>query len=366
MRYTLLDEVSNGLAMALRRWPTMLTIAGMMAVASFVLSLTLGTAMWEITALTRARYLGERKAVAFATYYPHGAKSSVGEGTIQYLVDMIDRREAYTAVVNNMGVDDPDSPGGHAVMVLFGDVVSDLFPELEPGEPKALPFAMRGARFAVRNLDSLSLGNESIPVVKTLRAGTTFFDLKLGVLPLDRRLVIRAPARMLPLLGPVAREEALSRAVMLAPADAVLDTYVSGCAQGGLFLVPFGAATDYPQRFQRSLEASAMYIAAMFGFLALVLAAFASSARLTICQEMRAFKIREMYGATAMHVSLRIGGFLAAVVLALPVALLSLLALTGGPYTAGAFWVILAIVLTFVFLWFTSVRQVLAQDQMGR
>ncbi|MEW6523918.1 MAG: hypothetical protein AB1445_10195 [Bacillota bacterium] len=277
---------------------------------------------------------------------------------------MIDRQEAYTAIVYNMGIDDPDFAGGYTPLVLFGDILPDLFPDLQLCDPA--PCAMRGAKLAGQNIDSVSLAGESIPVVKTLPEGATFFDVNASGLPLDHRILIRAPARMLPLLHPIEREEALHRAVMFAPADEVVDAYVSGSAQGGLFLVPHDVAIEQPQRFREIMMTSAMYVVGMLGFLALVLTAFVSSARLTIRQEIRTFKIREMYGATAMHVSLRIGSFLAAVVLVLPVALLSLLVVIGEPVATGAVWVMLAVVVSFVFLWFTSVRDVLDQDQIGR
>lgn len=358
-------EVWNGFVIALRRWPTMLALAGMIAVACAVLALALGDVLSQVAVLKGAKQLREHHAVTFTAYYPHGGRvSSVGEDTVQFLVDMIDRQEAYTAIVFNMGIDDPNFAGGHPTLVLFGDVLPDLFPDLQLCDPA--PCAMRGAKLADQNIDSVGLAGESIPVVKTLPAGATFFDVGVAGLPLDHRILIRAPTRALPLLHPTEREEALVRAVMLAPTDEEVDAYVSGCAQGGLFLVPHDVAIDQPQKFREIMMASAMYIVGMLGFLTLVLVAFVSSARLTMRQENRAFKIREMYGATTMHISLRIGGFLAAVVLVLPIGLLSLLVVIGGPFATGALWVMFAVVLSFVFLWFTSVRDVYVQDQVGR
>jgi hypothetical protein len=365
MRCALLDEVWNGLAMAIRRGPAMLAIAGMIAVACLVLSLTLGVVLLEVQGLRGARQLMDRQAVAFTPYGYPGSMASFGDGTVQLLVAMIDRREAYTAVLNNMGVDDPLFPGGHAAMVLFGDAVSDLFPELDPPEPESLPFALLGAQFTAQNLDALHLGGVNIPAVKTLPAGTTFFDPGWGVLSLDHRLVIRASAQMLPLLGPTALREALGRAVMFDPAYEVVDAYVSGSRDGELYLAPFRADVRH-LRFRRSLETYAMYSAAMLAFLAIVLFAFASSARLTLRQELPNFKIREMYGATAVHLTLRIASFLGAVVLVLPGVLLFLLGLMRGPYTAAALWVALVIGATFVCLLFMALRQVCVQDGVMR
>lgn len=355
-------EVWNGFAIAFRRWPTMLALAGMIAAACAVLALALGDVLSQVAVLRGAEQLRERCAVIFSAYFPPGAVSRVGEDTVQFLVRMIERQEAYTAVVHNMGVDDPNFAGGHRTLVLFGDVLPNLFPDLQLCDP--VPCAMRGAKLADPNIDSVSLAGESIPVVTTLPTGATFFDANAAGLPLDHRILIRAPARALPLLHPIEREEALWRAVMLAPTDEEVEAYVSGCAQGGLFLVPHDVAIEQPQRFREIIMASAIYIVGMLGFLTLVFVAFVSSARLTVRQEIPALVIREMYGATAMHTSLRIGGFLAAVVLVLPIGLLSLLVVIGEPVATGALWVMSVVVLSFLFLWFTTVRDVRLQAQI--
>lgn len=358
----MLREVWNGFVIALRRWPIMLALTGMIAVAYIVLSLALGDVLSQVAVLKGAKQLRERHAVAFTAYYPHGTYSSVGEDTVQYLTEMIDRQEAYTAIVNNMGLDDPGFAGGHPALVLFGNVIPDLFPDLRLCD--AVPGAMRGAKVADQSIDSVTIAGEEISVVKTLPSGATFFDINAAGLPLDQSILARAPTKALPLLQPIEREEALTRAVMLAPGSEAVDAYVSGCAQGELFLVPHDVAVDQPQRFREMMSASAMYIVGMLGFLMLVFAAFVSSARLTMRKESRAFKIRKMCGATAMHISLQIGVFLAAVVLVLPLALLSLIVIIGGPAASGALWLMLAVVLTFIFLWFTSVRYVLVQEQI--
>lgn len=364
----MLREVWKGFVMALRRWPTMLALAGMIAVACVVLSLALGDVLSQVAVLRGAKQLRERHAVTFTPYYRPGTVSSVDADKVKYLADMIDGREAYTAVVYNMGVDDPNFAGGHTTLVLFGDVLPDLFPDLKLCDPA--PCAMRGAKLAGEKIDAVSLAGENIPVVSTLPAGATFFDVNVAGLPLDRRLLIRMSTGALPLLHPREREEALTRAVLLAPAVEVVDTYVSGSGKGELFLVPHDVATDQPQRFRETMMVSAMYIVGMLGFLMLVIIAFVSSARLTMRQESRTFKIREMCGATPMHITLQIGGFLATVVLVPPIALLSLLLVfllaADAPAPSAAIWVMLGVVLSFFFLWFMSVRDVWVQDQIGR
>lgn len=66
----------------------------------------------------------------FTPYYPPGGEiSRVGEDVVQYVMDLIDQQRAYAAIVYNMALDDPDFAGGYPVLVLFGDVVPELFPE---------------------------------------------------------------------------------------------------------------------------------------------------------------------------------------------------------------------------------------------
>jgi hypothetical protein len=340
----------------------MLLLTGMIAAACVVLSLALSDVLSQVAVLRGAEQLRERHAVTYTAYYPHGPCSRVDEVTVQFLADMIDRQQAYTAIVFNMGLDDPDFAGGYPSLVLFGDILPDLFPDLQLDEPA--PCAMSGAKLAEPGIEAVSLAGEDIPIVKTLPAGATFFDVNVTGLPLDNRILIRAPTETLSSLQPIEQEEALTRAVMFAPTSETVDAYVSGCLQGGLSLIPHDVAVDQPQRFREIMMTSAMYIVGMLGFLILALATFLSSARLTMRQEYRTFKIREMCGATPMHISIQIGGFLAAVVLALPVTLLSLLVMIGGPFAAGALWVMLAVVLSFFFLWLTSVREVRVQDQI--
>ena len=107
-------EVWKGFVIALRRWPTMIALAGMIAVACVVLSLALGDVLSQVAVLRGSKQLRERHAVTFTPYYPSRTNSTVGEDTVQLLKGMIDRQEAYTAIVGNMGIDDPHFASGHA------------------------------------------------------------------------------------------------------------------------------------------------------------------------------------------------------------------------------------------------------------
>jgi hypothetical protein len=355
----LMREMWAGVIMACRRWQAMLGISGMIAAACVVFALALQDVVSEVAVLKGGQHLRGQHAVTFTPYYPpDGEPSKVGNGTLQYVIDQINNQKGYAAIINNMGLDDPNFAGGHPTLVLFGDVISDLFPELRLCE--SAPCAMKGSKLANEKIKAVNLAGENIPVVGTLPAGATFFDPSAAGLPLDNRIIIRAPTKLLPLLTSIEKEEAIARTVLLDPEAKVVDTFVTMSTNDGLYLIPHDIAVDQPQRFREIMGRSAIYIVGMLSFLLLVFIAFVSSARLTIRQEHRAFKIRAMYGATPFHLSLRIGGFLAVVVLIPPIAMLSLLLLylhvAGAPSPNIPLWVMLGILLTFFLLWLWSIR----------
>jgi len=190
--------------------------------------------------------------------------SQVGDDTVQYLMGLIDRRQAYTAIVYNMALEDPDFAGGHPTLILFGNVVPKLFPDMHLCDPA--PCAALGAKISGYVGESLNVGGEDIPVEQILPRGATFFDANAAGLPLDNRIVVRAQARVMPRLNPIEQEEFLTRAVLLDPPDSVVDTFVSGAAQGGLFLVPNEVSVEQPKRFREIMMGSVMYIVGMLPF----------------------------------------------------------------------------------------------------
>ncbi len=362
------DEIRGGFSVALHRWPVMVTLASLITIAAAVLSFALVDVLSQVAVLKGGRQLREHHAVFFTPYYPPGGEvSRVGEEIEQYVMDLIDRRRAYAAIVYNMALDEPGFAGGYPTLVLFGDVVSELFPELHLCDPA--PCAMRGARVPEGILVSVTIGGEEIPVEKVLPRGTTFFDVNVAGLPLDRRIVVRAPTRVIPHLAPIEREELLTRVVLLDPPEAIVDTFVSGAAQGKLFLVPHPVSVEQPRRFREIMMRSAVYIVGILAFLVLALMAFVSSARLVIQKERRALKIRQMYGATPFHLSLRIGGFLAAVVLIPEMVVLFLLrgflVWADAPAPNAPLWVMACLMIPFTFLWFSLTREVLEKEGLG-
>ena len=173
MRRTLLGEVRDGFVSALRRWPVMLTLTGLITISTAVLSLALAEVLSQVAVLKGAEQLREHRAVFFTPYYPPNGVSRIGRETVQYLMALIDQQQAYTAIVYNMALDDPEFAGGHPTLVLFGDVIPRLFPDLPLCDPA--PCAARGAK-VVGVVDSVTIGGAEIPVEKTLPRGATLVD----------------------------------------------------------------------------------------------------------------------------------------------------------------------------------------------
>jgi hypothetical protein len=367
MSRILLDELKGGFGLALRRWPMMLTLAGLIALSTAVLSFALVDVLSQVAVLRGGQQLRKHHAVFFTPYYPWNGVSQVRGDTVHYLMEVIDQRQAYSAIVYNMALDNPDFAGGYPTLVLFGEVVPDLFPDVHLCAPA--PCAERGAQVVGEVVDAVDIGGDRIPVEKTLPRGATFFDVNVAGLPLDHRIVVRAPTKIIPQLAPIEREELLTRAVFLNPPDSTVYRFVAGAARGDLFLVPHRVSVEQPRRFREIMMRSVMYIVGMLAFLALAFMTFMSSARLVMQQERRSFKIRQMYGATPLHISLRIGGFLAAVVLFPQIVLLVLLQifllLVGAPAPNAPAWVMVCLFIVFGVLWFSLVREVLAKEGLG-
>lgn len=368
----MLREARGGVRLALRRWPSVLSLAAMIGLACVVLSLVLGDVLSQLAVLRGGEQLRERHAVTFTPYYQSNSGSrvqgnsitSVDNATVGVLVAQIRREQAYAAIVGNVQIDNPNFADGIRTVVLFGDVLSSVFPDLHLCDPA--PCAMRGAALADRHINPIEFAGERLKVDTVLPASATYFDVNAAGLKLDTRIVLHLPAEDLLRVNPIEREEALTKAVLLSPDARRLDMFLAAVARGGLYLVPQDIAVDQPRRFQDLMIRSAMYVVGLAGFLGLVLSAFGSAAAATMRREMRAFTIRRMYGAAPRHVSVRVGAFLAATVLALPVPLLLLMLLVGDPLAGGASWVLAMVATIFALLWMTTSRQVLARDPMGR
>lgn len=341
----------------------MLALAGMIAAASLILALSLGDVLSQVSVLRGGEQLRKHHAVTFTPFYTSGGVSNVGDDTLEYLADQIRDGKAYSVIVNNAGIDDPDVIWGRHPIILIGDAIPLLFPDLQLCSPA--PCAMRGAHISPFEEESARIAGVEIPVVGTLPDNATLFDPNAPGLPLDSRIVVRLPATMLSRLHPIEREELLTRAVLLAPSRKSVERYVSGSAEGGLNLVPFDVAVDQPRKFREAMVVSAVYVVGLAAFLALVFMVFFLAAQTIIRAEARSFVIRRLYGATTRHLGIRVASFLVSTVLILPGVLLILLALIGGPFAAGAGWVGVTLVGSTLLLWGRSMYDVMNVERHG-
>lgn len=360
----MLREVKGGARVAVRRWRSMIALAGMIVTACVILALLLGDVLSQLAVLRGGAELRRQHAVTFSAYYRAGGVSTVGDGVVDDLATRIASGRAYAAVTENVQVDNPDFADGTPTVVLIGDAIGRLYPDLKLCDPA--PCAMRGAELAGRQIAPIEFAGLRFDVDGVLPPAATFFDPNAAGLPLGTRILLRLPADRMRGLDEVEREEALTKAVLLAPRDQDVDAFVSRALPGGLTLVPQDVAVDQPRRFRDLMIRSAMYVVGLVAFLGLVLSAFSSAADTTMRQEARTFTLRRMYGAAPHHVAVRIGGFLAMVLLAIPLPLLFLLRLAGDPVAGGALWVIWMIVGTFTALWVTTVRRMVRRDPSGR
>lgn len=319
--------------------------------------------MSQLAVLHGGEQLRARHAVTFTPYYERNGVSRVDDVAVGALVSQIRNGKAYSAIVYNVQIDNPEFADGNPTIVLFGDVLLDVFRNLKLCDPA--PCAMRGAALKDRLIDPIEFAGERLNADEVLKPSATFFDANAAGLPLGNRILLRLPAEDLLKVNPIEREEALTRSVLLAPNAHRVDAFVAASVRGGLYLVPNDVAVDQSRRFQIIMIRSAVYIVGLAAFLGLVLSAFASAAALIMRRELPSFIIRRMYGASPKQLSTRVGVFLATTILALPVPLLLLLLIAGEPLAGGARRVLILVFTIFSLLWFSTVRQLHTNDLMG-
>ncbi|MCB7138256.1 hypothetical protein [Cellulosimicrobium marinum] len=344
------DDFAGGIGMAIRRWPRLLGLSAMISVACAVMAILLADVLIQFSALRAGSELRARGAVVFTPFYTSDDVTAPAPATVESLSEMIESEDAYTAIVHNVQVNDPGFLDGVPVIVTFGSMISKLLPDVDQCAPAPCASAGRG-------VDLSSIPNEfefagsQIEMRDRLAPGASFFDANLGSVPLDDSIVLNLPPDSIGHLDPYELEEALIRAVILTSDASSADSFVASAARNGLQLVPHNVAIDQPQRLAAMMVMSGMYVLGLVAFLGIVVAAFISSAFLTVRDELATFIIRRTYGASVWNSASRIGGFVfAAVVVPATVPLLAL-SLLGPPISSGAAWMVLAVSMLGAGLW---------------
>ncbi|MGJ7908829.1 hypothetical protein ACOQFL_20380 [Actinopolyspora sp. H202] len=356
-------ELRGGIRMALRRWPTMLSLAAMIALACVVLVVLLADVLVQFKALRGGHELRERGAVVFKPYYGSPGVTSVPDRAVADLVELIRQERAYTAVVKNARVNDPQFAGGTPTVLFIGSELERTVPDLDLCQPA--PCAMRGAEVSPP-VEPVEIAGHTFTDFERLPHSATHFETHLGAVPLDERVVLNLPRGSLPRLNRMEREEAMSRAVLLDVSESELDSYLAGNAVGELYLVPHRVAVDQPKRLSGIMVASTMYVAGTAAFLALVLLAFAATARRTLHRERAVFAIRRTHGGNSGHIAARLAGFVGVVVLLPPLPPLVGLLLLGGQLGSAAGWMAALVVALFLGLWAWTVKQQRGHELKGR
>lgn len=346
-------EIAGGLGLALRRWRYSVSVACICGMVTLVLSLILGDVLTQSESLRGGSNLRKAQAVVFSIFYPPQRVYEPSGETLAMLQQEIGSGGAYTTVVNNLAVDEPDLFGGTKTIVVVGQEALRMFPSL--GAQCEAPCVLRGA----------SLSKTSTPVVFRgatfthggfLDHGAVWFDPKVSGLKLDSYQILVFKPSQFELFDEYEKEEMVSQTIVLNPTDEKIESFVRSLAHDGLYAIPSDVSQAQAKRFDSLMVRAALYVLALVAFSILAVFAYGSVVREIIKQESRAFFIRRLCGAPTYRLTVRILAFLAASTLAIPVSACVVLWMAGPPVDSGAKAVMGVVVLAFVGFSVSAVR----------
>lgn len=347
-----MGELRNGLRLARRRWWLGLVIGLQITLSAVVTAALLGDVVTQGAVFTGSSALRSAGAVSFIPYYGSTGVTSAAPSAVSDAAEAFASDEAYSLILNNVRVEDPEFLEGSARVFVVGEVARRLNPgarlctpapcfTLGPSSPASeAPFDFAGSRFDYQG---------------RLPEGAALVDPNEGVIALDSYVVAVLPESSLPLLDDMESEEMLAKSVLIEPSDAAITGFVDRAGEGGLQLVPVDVARDQPQRLQGLLTESGMYLAGCLAFLLLAVTAFIASAVSVLRSHAPTFRVRAIYGAGPVHAFLRTAGLLVVPMFLLPGAALGAMSLVGGSYTTVAvatlvtlfgLWIVLTSVLS--------------------
>lgn len=353
----MLNEFISGTGLAIRRWPTTVSMSGIIGMTCIVLALLIGDIAHQYSIFRGGQELRENRAVSFTPYYANEAASIFPDSTLQNIVEAAQDGKAYTAVINNLQIDDLDFADGHRVIAIAGDAARSIFPGLSLCSPA--PCAMRGFDLRDAHIAEFSFAGNMLNPDQILHQNAVLFDANVSAVELDQAVLAVLPPSSLLSMDQVEREEAVSKTVLLDPLDADLDEFVEGASSAGLHLIPHRLDVDQPERFRQMILESSVYLMALVSFSALTASAFLASSASTIAREVASMQIRRTYGATRLKLAMRVTGFLSASLLAIPAPVLFVLATSGTSVSYGAMWVSAGLLAAFLLITAFSVRRVL-------
>lgn len=298
-----------------------------------VLALLLGDVLTQASTLKEGAALRKANAVATTPYYLAGGVSTANDQALALLGEHATTGTGYSAVINNIAINDPDVLGGTSALIVTGPVVFEVFTRLGTGCPA--PCVLRGADLPTTT-EPLHFRGLIIPQGAMLPRGAVWFDPNAAGVNLDDvQLLVLGPDHYR-YLDNEEKEELLTRAVLLNPSDHELHSFIAGAAAGGLSLVPARLSEEQPDVFSDLMTRAALYVVALIAFALLLGLAYSAIVRTMAAREQRALIIRRMCGGTQGRLGARIVSYPFLVSRALPLLMCVLLSVLGPPLRTGA------------------------------
>ena len=329
----------NALRLIRQGWRSTVALTLLISVGCFVFSLALSDVFTQAAVLRGGRVLRAADAVSFTTFYKEGAVSTPSADALAVVADQLTARTAYTAVINNVDLSGSSSEPGLSIVVLLGDRVLDLYPDLDLCAPT--PCAMRGRDAGGDAAPSLEFAGRTIPFSGRLPRRATWFDPSSTGIPLDQRVVVRLEPSDLGRLDAYAQEELISRVVLLKPDAALVDAFVGEVRSRDVYLVPSRLSVDQPRAFREVVARSALYLSGFAAYLLLMFSILSVSLHSLLRRERSRFKIMRISGATERDVGAAVALFLVLSIVVVPVLVCAPLLLLGGSFP-DAFLVVTA------------------------
>ncbi|TPF87321.1 hypothetical protein BW13_00265 [Bifidobacterium sp. UTCIF-37] len=340
--------------MGLRRWGSILGITLLVVFAGSVFTMTLSDVLTESSVIGGEARLRAADAVTFSPQYLLQSPSKANPQVTSDLQDMLEQGRAYSAIINNVEIDNPGFANGIPAIVLMGNI-DDMFPQL--GLCSHAPCASIGYQVDKMQVpDSVHIAGIDIKVSGTLPASASIFDPNTAGVNLDRYLIIRLGPGSLTQLDDMELEEAMAKTVMFNPSRTRISEFITGCRDAGLILVPHQLNTEQPQRDKDLIVRALMYLLGLSAFLALTVIVIIQTLSVTLARERSAMLVRRLYGATAAGETVRVAGLI--LIMLLPAAsALACFQLIGEPVATASRTMIAVILVMAALVWTIAARR---------
>lgn len=274
-----------------------------------------------------------QSAVVFTPVYPENSVSQVSDETLDRLSLSISDGNAYSAIVNNLGINNPDEFDGVTTIAIVGQQPFRLFPSLGGGYEA--PCVLFGSKLD-RGSGSVHFRGLTINRYKKLPENATWFDPNVSGINLDHVQIILLRVTDLGKLHTIEKEELVTKAVFLNPSENMLFNYTQSAASSQLYLIPENLASAQSARFNGIMKRASLYILAMIAFSGLAMFIYTAIMREIIRDELRSFIIRRMCGASQLKIRIRIVTYVAMTSILIPTMVCLFLLQLGAPIDKGA------------------------------